>query len=422
MFAGAGAVGRIGRPGLSGRHGTSLLSGMTLSLDFMQPDTLDSRITFTRASSATYTDASGVVQTAATNAPRWDYAGGVLRGLLIEEQRTNTLLWSSVFTNAVWSQGNVTLTPNQSGAPDGTATFTRLAETATTNSFYLLTTFTALPASTTVALSLYARAQQNRYLQLSLDDSAANGLFATFDLQTGTVSGALSGRGAATLGTASIQPIGGGTYRCAITGSINAGMNRVIFNPANTGNAGWLPSYAGNPANGLLIFGAHLEQGAFPTSYIPTTSVSVTRAIDVCQIPTNVSWFSGTSSSLLFELNPLVVNNTYGGISDNAFGPNTSYFSNSAFVHMQTAIGSPLIANAVNKTCGVIVSSALAKCCNNGGGIANAAITSAGQPGALRMAIGNDPWSMSTAFGGYIRRVNYWNRALSDAEMQQVTT
>jgi hypothetical protein len=74
------------------------LAGPTLSLDFMQPGTLDPRITFTRASSATYTDASGVIQTAATNAPRWDYAGGVLRGLLIEEARTNVLLNSAVLS------------------------------------------------------------------------------------------------------------------------------------------------------------------------------------------------------------------------------------------------------------------------------------------------------------------------------------
>jgi hypothetical protein len=81
-----------------GVRGSSGPPGKTLDLNFMFPGTLDPRITFTRASSATYTDASGVIQTAAVNQPRWDYAGGSLRGLLIEEQRTNILLNSAVLS------------------------------------------------------------------------------------------------------------------------------------------------------------------------------------------------------------------------------------------------------------------------------------------------------------------------------------
>src|SRR6476660_9011167 len=66
-------------------------AGATLDLNFMSPGSLDPRIQFTRASVAKYTDASGLIQTAAINQPRWDYAGGSLRGLLIEEARTNLL-------------------------------------------------------------------------------------------------------------------------------------------------------------------------------------------------------------------------------------------------------------------------------------------------------------------------------------------
>ena len=84
---------------LGGVHitGPSLPPGVTLDLNFMQPGTLDPRITFTRASTAAYIDASGFIQTAATNAPRWDYdpVTHALRGLLIEEARTNVLLNSA---------------------------------------------------------------------------------------------------------------------------------------------------------------------------------------------------------------------------------------------------------------------------------------------------------------------------------------
>ena len=79
-------------------NGPSLPPGVTLDLNFMNPGTLDPRITFTRASTAAYIDASGFIQMAAVNAPRWDYDPVThgLRGVLIEEQRTNVLLNGAV--------------------------------------------------------------------------------------------------------------------------------------------------------------------------------------------------------------------------------------------------------------------------------------------------------------------------------------
>jgi len=70
------------------------------SLNFMAPGWLDPGVTFTRASTATYTDAGGTIQTAAVNQPRWDYdpVTHALKGLLIEEARTNVLLNSAVLS------------------------------------------------------------------------------------------------------------------------------------------------------------------------------------------------------------------------------------------------------------------------------------------------------------------------------------
>lgn len=54
-----------------------------------KPKTFDELHTFTRSTTATYEDSSGILQTAAINAPRFNYSGGVAQGLLIEDAATN---------------------------------------------------------------------------------------------------------------------------------------------------------------------------------------------------------------------------------------------------------------------------------------------------------------------------------------------
>jgi hypothetical protein len=73
--------------------------------DFAARKALDSRVTFTRASTATYFDAAGLVQSAGVNVPRFDHdpATGVSRGLLVEESRTNLFRYSGELTNAAWT-------------------------------------------------------------------------------------------------------------------------------------------------------------------------------------------------------------------------------------------------------------------------------------------------------------------------------
>ena len=80
-------------------------AGATLSLNFLTPGTLDPLLTFTRASTGTYFDATGTMQTAAINAPRWDYdpVSLQLRGLLLEDQRTN-VAFPSVVDNTAWTE------------------------------------------------------------------------------------------------------------------------------------------------------------------------------------------------------------------------------------------------------------------------------------------------------------------------------
>jgi hypothetical protein len=413
MFFG---VGHVGRQMIRGTVGSP-----SLDLVFSGP-TLDPRIAFTRASTATYFDSGGTMRTAATNAPRFDYdpVMHVLDGLLIEEQRTNLSFPSTGFSSG-WTFVATVLGTGIAGPPDGTATLAPIAETTVTSAFYM-GQLPTIAASTAYTLSVHAKAAENRYLQVALDDGNVNGAHATFDVQAGVISGPLTAHGTGVIGTASIRSIGNGFYRCAITTTIGAATTgRILFALSNTASPGFAPSYAGNAANGLLVWGAQLEAGAFPTSYIPTTAAAVTRGADTCTMPIG-AWFNPSAYSLQFEVYALRTGAVLGGISDNAFG-DAAYMGDPYWNAGATLYGNAAFTvGVVNKACGTYNSSPqTVSCSNNGAAPGTVASTLPAQTTAIRLSIGCDPWSMSVFANEHIRRVRYWPRVLSNSEMQSVT-
>ena len=241
------------------------LTSPSLSLDFANVKALDSRVTFARASTATYYNQNGVLQTALANVPRFDHdpATGESLGLLVEEQRTNLVLRSEEFDNAYWvnPHSGVTRTANQAIAPDGTLTADLLK--ANVNSA-VLHRDESLSASTGYSWSVYLKkstASSNMRLQgLNLSNSVA-AFDSTFDISAGTVASTATG-------TASITDVGNGWYRCSVSGtSSTAATYRVGLVGVISGEA-------------CFAWGAQLEVGAFPTSYIPTVASQVTRSKD----------------------------------------------------------------------------------------------------------------------------------------------
>ena len=128
----------------------------SLDMSFLTPGTLPSGVVFTRASTATYFDATGTLQTAAANAPRWDYNPGTLalNGLLIEEARTNSVLNSATlvtqsvtvaavpWTLSFYGTGTITKSGTATGALAGTGATQRVSQTFTPTAGSLTLTVT----------------------------------------------------------------------------------------------------------------------------------------------------------------------------------------------------------------------------------------------------------------------------------------
>lgn len=248
-------------------------------------DTFDNLLTFTRASTGTYFDSTGTLQTAAVDEPRFDHdpVTGEPLGLLIEEQRTNLLLWSEDFDNAAWTKTSVTVSANVRTAPDGTATADKLIvdNGAATVSAYLIQSGVSKSANAVLTTSFIAEAGEFDRALLLVQDSgtSANRVTLTVSLTDGSVISALS-FGTYTVQDYDVKPLSGGRFRISLTvqtGSETTSAVRIYAQDsvATTGD--------GN--SGIYIWGAQLEQGSFPTSYIRTEGAQVTRLADNCSRP-----------------------------------------------------------------------------------------------------------------------------------------
>lgn len=242
-----------------------------LDFDFTTISTLDSRISFSRASSATRVNANGHIETVAANRPRFNHDPVTLRplGLLVEDQRTNMLLHSGQFTTSSWTKTRSAVIVTSAVSPAGTSDAAKIVEDGTAADSHLISQSVTLSAGA-YTRSVYLKPAGRQWARLGCGGLAA----AYFDLSAGTV-GSVSGTGSP---SATIQAAGNGWYRASLSFTATAGTVSVSTGCA-LGNGSDL--YSGDGSSGLLLWGDQLEAGGFATSYIPTAGATVTRAMDL---------------------------------------------------------------------------------------------------------------------------------------------
>ena len=332
------------------------------------------------------TTATDYTPTGATKsgAPRFDHdpVTGESLGLLIEESRTNLLTYSEEFNQ--WSKVNgSSVTSNQSIAPDGT------------NSADLIT-FSNTPFS-----------QVFRNISGSVSGTY------TCTVYVKSSSGPINARlvfGADTLDFTSTDV----WQRLQLTGSGSATQAFVITTPTDGGE--------------LLAWGAQVESGSFPTSYIPTTSSAVTRAADVASITgTNFSsWYNQSEGTVFIEDKvqaldsfPMawVLQNTTNGTVSNYLNPSGNWVldsrNNGADFDLSLANASGLFVKRASGLKNNALSYSL-----------NGLITTVGTGNITSSAsvlyIGQRPPSYS--YNGHISRLTYYPYRLADAILQEITS
>jgi len=256
-----------------------------------KPLTTDGQLAFSRASTATRVNASGLIETVASNVPRLDYLGATCGPRLnLEPQRTNLLTYSEAF-NVGWTATESTVTTDVTAGPNGVSSADKITA-STNNSLHLISksiTDTAAPWT----YSVFAKAAGHDRIILN----AYNTNYVGFNLTSGVVESSL-GIG---ITSASIQNYGNGWYRCSITSaSVSSGISvaLTVFNAAYT-NGNTNPIFTGNETDGVFIWGAQFEAGVYPSSYIPTEATAVTRLADAAS-KTGISSLIGQTAGTIY--------------------------------------------------------------------------------------------------------------------------
>ena len=361
-------------------------------------------------------------------APRFDHdpVTGESLGLLVEESRTNYCTYSDI-DDANWTaNGTDSLALSSVTSPDGTSCYDLTTSTLGVNNVYRASS--SSPSGSKAVLSVYARFPNSGLIALNIRLEANSGgvnMYADYYPATETWAGTVActalppqklKNGWVRLTIISINNSSAGSHTIRIGGGINS------------------PTFTNQTCQ---IWGVQLETGSFPTSYIPTSGSTVTRAADEASITgTNFSsWYNQSEGSTLINYNApnAIIDTDYPRLFafNSGFATDFSTFAfnsanNSMFVNYVTGSSTKLsVSTTLPKNSNG--TAALAYQDNNSIAFLNENSSTQGRTAGPmstilnRLDIGGDSEFSSRMLNGTIARLTYYPKRLPDIELQQLT-
>ena len=356
------------------------------------------------------------------NEPRIEYdATGAVKGLLIESARTNLYLNSSdTSTN---SSFGITKTSDSAVSPDGTTTADLITpDTSYPRHLFQYSSSYSAGDGSVETYSFYAKSNGYNLIEVS-QRNQGGGTVTKFDLSAVTAT--------TTGGTEilkSIEDVGNGWYRCSaayITSSVRP-YPAIEFLDTD-GSQGFVP----DETSGIYFWGHQLEAGSFPSSYIPTSGSTATRAADVATIPRSSFGHHNEASTWVVEFTPTFpsVDTNQLVLYRNGSGYDFHIWSTSVntmtaqFMNSASSPNFPITANQTSKIAVVVKHGEYLSVCVDGGSISQNSVlsdTTLHTPTVVGYAdvdykIGGDQL-------GHIKSIKYYPRRLTNTQLQELTT
>ena len=346
--------------------------------------------------------------------------------LLLEDAGTNLLLQSEDFSTT-WTAFQGTVLANQATSPVGTNSADEFEDTGSGSALYQSIT---INANTTYTASIFLKRNTGDWYRIYWGDNLfTNGLRVWVNLTTGAT-GATQATGSSTISGISIASMGNGWYRVSLTG--------IIDNSTTSGTLQINSAASDGSASRVLnakvyLWGAQLEESSYPTSYIPTTTSTATRAADVStSAATTVfesDWYRQQEGTVFGEGRSLSGVNRFTGFSSGSFSEAIA-LGGVTGSNAELTVRTPTTTTAVSINVGpastpnsLVRHAAVYRlndfAVSNAGNIAT---TLSGTIPADRnqMGIGVLPNNFSF-HNGSIRRLTYWQTRLPNDTLQTIT-
>ena len=375
---------------------------------------------FSRDSKATVINKDGLIETVGIGEPRIDYKDDSKGALLLEPSRSNFYTQSNLFTFG----GNVT--SNNALSPDGSLNASKITKTSSSDQYVTLSWSASLSTSTTYSLSFFVKHNGDdvdlRYETNNFNDWGVS-WNALFEVRENSVI-------ASTVNncTSNVINFGNGWYRVVVFVTTSSSITPT--SPSN------LIRVIGSDTKQFLMYGAMFEQGSYPTSYIPTQGSAVTRLADACNNGANEQVINSTEGVLYFEGSAIANDGTFKrisvGTSDNLFANSIQLRYNTAdnSISYQFRVGNVYQADItttinstnINKIACVWKTNRFEIWIN---GIKKAEDTSGSVPPSNTfnsLFFGKTSIGLAEAFKGNTKDLRVYNTALTDQELQALTT
>ena len=376
-------------------------------------------MTFARTGdTATRVNSSGLIETVLANKPRLDYLGSTCPKLLLEPQRTNLNLDSQDVSSGNWLSSNVAISVNQTNSPSGVQNADLITGNAGTSVKYVSP---VISAGGPYTFSCFVKSGTQQFIQLMDVNDVQH--YANFDIINKTV----GNNGSKT--TSKIEDYGNGWLRLSSYFSGSGFYPRVYF--VNSLTAAW--NATSTSTNNFYLWGVQSETASYATSYIPTTTASVTRNADSCGKTGISALLNDSQGTIFYNGNALANSGNIRTICEISDGTDNNYYkiyyhpdpNVIVLIATKSGVGTIFIAKnssalLTNFKIAAVYSSSYLKLYFNGSlvqSITNTVNTISGL-NQLNMK----QWWGGTPVEGKVNSLVYWKTALSDSECITLTT